>query len=180
MLIIPTTIKKAYKISEAVSLSKGQVYNLDTNEFIGFQFNPKDFIWSRQFHYNNVTWKGSNSGGDVEFLYSGPKKMDLTLLYIADPGSPEISYNLNVNEEISTPSLKMDFQVILDTLDRWTDTIPDKGRPSRLKIIMGPNGFNCIVTSTEVRISETFSDLSVREGYINLRVREWTETIKIQ
>ena len=178
LITIPTNISNT--VSSPVSVKKGQIYNLDTNEFIGFQFNPRDVIWSRQINYADISWKGSNKGGDIEYLNSGPRKMEISLQYMADPGSPDIDYHINSNNGISTHILKMDFQVLLETIERWEEVIEDKGRPSRLKIIMGSNGFNCVVINSEIRISETFSDLSVREGFITLRLREWSEIIRVQ
>jgi len=169
-LFIPTSQGSSPPFS-GITLVKGQLYNLDLNEFLSFQFNPNTFEWAKKINWGEITWKGNVKGGDLQFINIGPRKIDLPLLYMADPGAPEIEYT--VEEAISTDDLKMDFQAIKEMIERWEGLIEGKGRPSRIRIIVGPNYFDGVVTDWSFRIVEFFSDLTAKEVLIALRFREW-------
>lgn len=169
-LFIPTS-RELFSPSGSVQLAKGQLYNLDLNEYIGFQFNPTSFDWNQQFAWAETVWVGDDHGGDLLFSYVGPRKTELSLLYMADPGSPDIHWS--VSERLSSGALKFDFQALRQALERWQQKITGKGRPSRIRIIVGPNYLDGVITAIGFKISEFFEDLSAREALVTLEFREW-------
>lgn len=170
MLFIPTSSNKAAPFTSIV-LSKGQLYNLDLDEFVGFQFNPTDLEWSRSFNWAVHRWQGDNSGGDAQFLNTEPRKIELTLQFVADPSAPDIEYS--VSERIYDTDGLVDFQAIRDTIERWEGPVEGKGRPSRVGIIMGENMFEGRIETSTFRISAFFPDLKPRRAMLTLEFAEW-------
>lgn len=153
------------------ALGKGELYNLDLDQLVGFQFNPTSLEWTRQFAWGEVRWQGDSSGGDLQYLSTGPRHVELSLLYMADPGSPDINYVAPLI--ISSPNNKFDFVALRQTLESWEQPLPGKKRPSRIRIIFGENSFDCVITSSTFRITTFFEDLSAREAVYTAEFREW-------
>ena len=172
MLFMPTS-DYSVPIQSLPRLAKGQLYNLDSNCFIGFQFNPEKFDYRREFNWAVNSCNGDESGGDLLYLNSGPFVFDLALLFIADPGAPEMEYD--TANSLSSPDLKMDFRALAREINDWMAIIPSLGRPSRIRVIFGELHFDGVVTSLELNENNHFPDLSVREGLIELRFREWRQ-----
>lgn len=185
-LAIPTSRASQQSFLSA-KITKGQIYNLDLDEYFVFQFNPEAFEWERDYHWDEITFKGDASGGDLQYIRTSAREFSLDLLYVADPGGPDIEY-AKADHKISprtgrlvdgsplpaTPSGKMAFEQLVMMLDAWGAVIPAKGRPSRLKVMMGPQDFDCVVTGSQFRIREFFGeDLSAREALISLEFRQW-------
>jgi len=179
-LFIPTSKGVASPLA-AMHLTKGQLYNLDTNEFISFQFNPSEFEWERMINWSEISWQGDTSGGDLAFINVGPRTYNLDLLYMADPGAPEIESK--IDDPPYAYNAKNDFQRIRKTIEKWEADIEGKGRPSAINLIMGSrdadgnltsgNSFEGVIVRSGFRLTEFFNDLSVREAIITLRFREW-------
>ena len=92
MIFIPTS-RESYSPLAMRVVTKGQLYNLDTNEYFTFQFNPEAFEYSRDLNWNPMTFNGDESGGDLFYINSGPRTFELPLLFIVDPSAPEIQYS---------------------------------------------------------------------------------------
>ena len=154
-----------------MSITKGQLYNLDKNEFITFQFNPENFVWSQEINWANITWKGNLNGGTEDFINIQPTVFELPLLFVADPGSPDIAYN--VDEILSNSLVSMDFEEVEKMFKRWNQPIDGLNRPSRVRVIFGPRYFDIVFTSLKYRTNYMFPDLTTREGIVTLGCREW-------
>ena len=155
----------------ATKLTKGQLYNLDLNEYIGFQFNPTTFEWGQQIGWVETIWQGDDHGGDLQFTHIGPRTCEISLLYMADPGTPDLTWS--VPERLSNGTTKFDFQALRKALERWNSKVVGKGRPSRIRIIVGPNYLDGVIKVPVFKITEFFEDLSVREAQVTLEFREW-------
>ena len=149
-------------------LTKGQLYNLDNDEWIDFQFNPEFFEWDQAINWKDFTHKGDPSGGDLQFLNIGPRTFDLALIYAADPGAPEIKRDIGLDG-----GDEMTFERIEEVMENWRQLLPEKKRPSRIKVIIGSRTFDCIVENIRMRITEWFDDLTAREALLTLEFREW-------
>lgn len=169
-LFIPTSRGAAVPPGNR-TLAKGQIYNLDNDQYLGFQYNPTSFEWDRQIMWAEQTWRGDTTGGDMDFINLGPHKFDLSLLYLADPGAAGIDHA--TDEPIVNGLVPMDFQAIIRTLDGWTAVVPAKGRPARVRVIVGPNYFDGAFLRLGYKITEFFEDLSAREALVNFEFREW-------
>lgn len=160
----------------AVSVTKGQLYNLDDDEFLSFQFNPETFMWERKTEWGDLSFYGDDSGGERKYLLTKPREFDLSLLYVADPGAPDIAYQTAGDNPLSqnvSAGVSMDFKFIQDVIERWESKRPDKHRPSRIMVILGDRSFSAVIVSSQFKIVEFFSDLSAREALLTLEFREW-------
>jgi hypothetical protein len=170
-LFIPTS-GAARPSYQDVHLTKGQLYNLDRDEFLTFQFNPATFAWERDTRWAEITFKGDDTGGDLQYLNTGPRTFDLPLLYIADPGAPEVIYQAAQNDMFG--HTVADFEFLQKLIESWEAALTDKRRPSRIKVILGQKrSFECVIKNSEYQLIEFFDDLTVREGLITLEMREW-------
>ena len=134
MLFIPTS-KQSIPLFTKQKLAKGQLYNLDRDQFLNFQFNPQTFDVRRDFNWGVNTGIGDDTGGDLLYLTSGPHTFDLTLLFMADPGVPAFEYNTDL--ALSGDEAAIDFKAIEDTFESWTAKIDRLGRPSRIRVRFG-------------------------------------------
>ena len=159
-----------------MALVKGQLYNLDLNEMLGFQFNPETFGWDRDLNWAEISWKGAEKGGDLQYVNAGPITFDLDLIFVADPHAPEMMYQTGSNHPVvpsMQASIKMDFEFIEETVNKWADPLPNLGRPSRIKIILGGRSFLGVITTYSFEITDFFEDLTARHGRLSIGFREW-------
>ena len=77
-LFLPTSGTSVVPLSTQ-RLAKVQIYCLDMNESLTFQFNPETFRWERDINWAEVQWKGNDFGGDLEYINNGPRTFDLPL-----------------------------------------------------------------------------------------------------
>lgn len=155
---------------------KGQLYNMDNNEKLSFQFNVETFEWEQKFNWAEITWKGSVSGGDLDFINSGPRTFDLPLLFLGDPGAPEIEYEIGDDNPVvrQVPgNIKMDFEFIQKLIERWTWVMPHKGRPPRIKVVIGTRWFEGVIEELNFKLIDFFPDLTVKEALMTISFREW-------
>lgn len=169
----------------ATPVMKGIIYNLDLNESVSFQFNPETFSFERRIKWAEVTWRGDDTGGDVQFFNIGPRTFDLELLYIHDPAAPPIEYRQGGNPLLSArpvslsvsaargSSTIMPFETVQDIIDTWMQLLPDRQRPSQIQIIIGPQSFKGIIKGIGIDIRSFFPNLTAREAILTLEFREW-------
>lgn len=174
-LFLPTSGTSSIPFSSQ-RLSKAQIYCLDTNELLNFQFNPQTFQWERDINWAETSWRNNDYGGDLEYINSGPRTFDLPLLYIADPGAPDIVGEYQTANNEIAPGTPVDFEFIESLFERWASILPAKKRPSRVRVIFGPRHFDGVIVHLDHRIVEAFEDLSTREGLITVSFREWKTT----
>ncbi len=156
-------------------LTKGELYNLDLNESLGFQFNPERLRTDKNFEWLDVAWLGSKDGGDLQYKGSGPTTFDLDLRFVALPGAPRIQSD--AGERVSpSDDLPMDFEAIEETLRRWSQDVEGKRRPSRIKVILGERAFNCVITRIGSEVTAFFEDLTAREAILTIGFRQWELT----
>lgn len=174
-LFIPTS-QASTPQNEAVK--KGQLYNLDTDEYIDFQFNPENFEWSKNINWVNVSWQGDVRGGDFSFISVGPNAFELELRFLDQPGAPDIAFRVNDGLAISTPGIeRANFQAIKSTIDRWAEKPDASGKPALIAVIIGPNSFEGVITQKGYRINEWFNDLYVKDAIVRLRISEWRRKV---
>lgn len=173
-LFIPTSGLTSDPFPE-IQLSKARFYNLDTNEYMYFQFNPETFEYELAHKWAEILWKGDTRGGDLQFVGSGPRTFTLPLLYIAEPSAPRIKHKLEnqVSPAPEQPSVSVDFEQIEITFYRWMRPIPKLGRPARLNVSIGPRGFSGVIVRYRPQITTFFADGTAREANIQLEFREW-------
>jgi hypothetical protein len=169
-LFVPTSVMGPVPFA-GWPTNRGQLYNLDNDEYIGFQFNPETFEWEQPVNWVEVTWHGDFSGGDVQFINMGARVFELPLQFLADPGAPQIDHR--AAQIISRPEDKFDFAALKAIIDQWNRPIPGKGRPARLKIIVGHNVFEGVITRWRFKIVDFFPDMTAKEVLLTISFREW-------
>ena len=173
MLYLPGYEEKRINVYTNITFAKSQLYNVDLNEYIVFQFNPVTFEWERDINWGEHSWLGDTSGGDLQFLNIGPRLIDLDLMYMADPQAPTVHYKSNFNI-IGSDDL-VDFQAIKNTIEKWEKLLDGSRRPSRIGIMVGPNRFEGVIKKYRFKITEFFENLSTKEGILSLEFREWIQ-----
>ena len=168
-LFIPTSsISTAAPFSED-NLQKGILTNLDNNEFISFQFNPETFDYEQAFNWDEISWKGSQSP-DLDFVSSGSREFDLTLVFVHEPSAPPMEIGLNNGYGKG----ETDFETIEFMLDQWCRIVPGKARPARINLSFGDaRYFNVVITNKKIGIIEAFPDLSAKIAKLRLELKEW-------
>ena len=159
---------------------KGQLYALDLEDKIDFQFNPKTFEFEQAFNWSRITYKGDFSGGDLDFQNVGPRMFDLPLLFLADPAAPPITFKTKSSGARivhTEPGLKMpilfDYDELLAMFNFWKKPIEGKNRPTRINVVMGNRSFEGVITSLVFKELEYFQDYSVKEALITITFEEW-------
>lgn len=183
MLFMPSPAGIAGPVFSTLELVHGRLTNLDLRtpleqEFIQFQYNPAAFTYEREFNWGNVQWRGSELGGDVAYLNSGPHTFDLTLEFVSEP-SAQTMESLS-KTMIAHPELRVNFEGLEATIKDWMLPVDGKGRPSRINVILGPRFFNGIILSYRLEIIEFHHDLSARHGRLRLEFQEWEPTLNMQ
>jgi hypothetical protein len=171
MLFLPTRDEDVSTIYTDVEFKRGQLYNIDNNQYLNFQFNPTSFEWARDVKWSERNWVGSTRGGDVQFINIGPRRLSLELLFVADPRAPEV--NFEADFPVIDQHGLVDFKSITDTIENWIELIEGVKRPSRIGIIVGPNVFEGVLLNITPRITDFFEDLSAKEALLLLEFREW-------
>lgn len=171
-LIIPTSLDGHYTEE---SMVKGQLYNLDDDEYIGFQFNPEAFEFSQDDAWSETNWTGQPRS-DYGYLGKGQNTFDLSMRYIADPGAPDFESDCYIN--VKPTGVKADFDRILFMVDRWRNRRPETGMPSRMIVVFGSiRQFTGIISNRKAQVISSFKDMSTREGIITLQFREWEPAV---
>jgi hypothetical protein len=176
MLFLQNNIGKQVTFTDIV-LTKGQLYNLDNDTYFNFQFNPTDLEWEREHNWSNTNWIGDDTGGDSTYINSKPRTIDLSLMFVADPGVAPPEYSSPLQFQITDEFGLVDFQAIKGIVEDWEKIITSKGRPSRIAIIVGPNIFEGKILKSGFKISEFFPDLSPKVAILTLEFEEWIQTL---
>lgn len=182
MLFVPSSsgiTAPAFSTEEVVH---GRLTNLDTfapgQEFVQFQYNPASFSYTREFNWNQVAWRGSELGGDLDYLGSGPHTFDLTLEFVSEPSANRMEA---VSElPIPHPDLGVNFENLEQTIIKWMQPIPGKGRPSRINVILGPRFFNAVILTYDFEVIEFHGDLTAKHARLKLEFRQWEPTLNTQ
>jgi hypothetical protein len=171
-LFVPTSIS-APKIG--TELVKGQLYALDLDQSIDFQFNPKTFGFKRDFNWSRNRFKGDDTGGTASFNSLGTREFDLDLIFIADPSAPVVNFEADEDLVPKDSAAQIDFEAFKRILECWELPIVGLGRPTKFKVIVGENDIDCIMTAYEVIEQEFFPDLTVQEARVMFSFEEWIE-----
>jgi hypothetical protein len=170
-LYIPTS-GASQEIASGMALVKGQLYNLDLNEMLGFQFNPETFSWDQDHNWAEISWKGAEKGGDLQYVNAGPITFDLDLIYIAEPHAPNVGHNCP--EELTGDyGLPVDFEQIEALVTRWKNPMENLGRPGRIRVILGPRFFDGVMLTVSFEITQFFEDLTARKARLSIPFRQW-------
>lgn len=178
MLFIPSPSGAIAPAFSTEIVERGRLTNLDNNQFIGFQYNPATFAYERKFNYGTVQWRGSEFGGDLAYLNSGPHTFDLNLDFVSEP--PANRMEAQTDQPIPHPDLGVDFENLEATIKEWMLPIDGKRRPARINVVMGPRFFNGVVLSYRISISDYHGDLTARQARLELEFQEWEPTLNTQ
>lgn len=174
-LFIPTSGNIRQLLSQQ-ALAKGRLYNLDDDEFIGFQFNPETFGWERDHRWLELFHRGGDRTSHLTLLGHAPREFELNLLYMADPGAGHIEYKSREGHTTGT----FDFPFLKETIERWESKREELRRSTLLAVIFAGPGreteplvLHGVIARSQFRVLNWFNDLAVREVQINLEFKEW-------
>ena len=170
MLFIPTSTYSEPPFTSE-SLAKGEIYNLDLDRLLAFQFNPETFEYGWALNWATLTSNRDDTGGDLFYINSTAEEFEIPLLFMADPGAPDLRYR--TDRQLSTAYDKIDFHAIVEEIREWCRPIREKGRPSRVRVIFGREHFDAAILAVNVKQNDHFADLTVWEGLIGIRFRKW-------
>jgi len=175
MLYIPTNLDIGlgrYSLGyESKAVQRGQIYNMELDEKIWFQFNPENFEWEEPFDW--VSTGTGIYGHDIQYMGQGDVAFNLSLLFIADPNAPKVITE-NIAEIAVYDKKSADFDSIIWMFQRWCRPNLDTGRPSQLRVIYGKHYWDGIITRARYKIIEKFESGNIREGQIILSFRKWS------
>jgi hypothetical protein len=161
---------------QELKISRGQLYNLTLDELLIFQFNPEAMIVKASDEWVPVGM--GVKGRDMAFVSEGKDKFELQLLFMADPGAPDV-ISRNVQESLTwrgtaAGSGKADFDNIVAMIDRWRKPQPQTGQPSRLMVAYGCGAWEGIIRERRIDYQARFATGSTRAGMLTLKFEEWT------
>jgi len=177
MLYIPSP-RLSYRTDfSEVPVKTGQLYNLDDDKSISFQFNPSEFSWQEEHNWSTQKYTG-NPGKQLQYLGCTGRVFTLELEFHADPWFPRVQLSGDVDPSI-TPDpdrTAVDFDKLVDEFRSWIKERPDKKRPSYIRIIL-PNKeeFDGIVRSATKQILSVYADGVVQHGKLIFNFEEWKE-----
>lgn len=152
-------------------VKKGQLYNLDDDRKVWFQFNPRNFEWSRVIKWTDQSFIGAPSIHH-QYLGRGQREFELTLLYIGDFGMPEVEIK-NTRHDIKPGDVEVDFDELVREIDAWTEEREDYGRPSFIGIYIANEEFRGFIRDIKKRVIDQYKDQSTRRGEVTIRFQEW-------
>jgi len=170
MLYIPTSTSGTPQLPIG-KLSKGQLYNIDNDQFMGFQFNPETFEWERETNWALHQWTGDSDGEDRQFIGLKKRTIELSLLFISDPRAPQLEHT--TERRLVDRYNLVDFDEVRRTIEDWEAPIDGLKRPSRLALIYGKLNFEVVIVRSTFKISDMHGDLTAREALIVLELEEW-------
>jgi|GEM_PF-3317074 len=169
-LFVPTGIAEHFQERSVV---KGELYNLDENRTIGFQFNPETLDINEEFGWTETGFRGHPS---VDMAYTGtkPRTFDLNLRWVADPIAPNFETQ-NTNLSVKVDYMKADFDKIMEELRLWMAPIPDKGRPCMVQVIFGvAHSYIGVITSMTPSYKRMFDNATARYSELRISFKEWS------
>lgn len=169
-LYIPTSGDPRQRLVDR-PVTKGQLYNLTSNEKLTFQFNPEVFEWEQASHWAEAWRRNHGTRPKRQFIGTADIEFDLRLLYVADPDAPDFTLELNDQPGEFGNSA---FVRIREGLDRWQKARPTTGLPDPLLVIFGDDiAFEAQIASINFKIVEFFRDLTAREALIDMEFFGW-------
>ncbi len=170
MLVIPTSGReRSHPDVLHAKVFKGQLYNLDTDEKLWFQFNPEQFEFEQEIVWDRINPPGMANGGNPRFIHTGPYEFDLPFLFIADPSAPLIEYEAKEDGLPVHGAYRLgEYKFLLNLLERWKAVILGKRRPPHIGVMMKDKMFEGVVTNWKYRETEWFESGDVRESLITI------------
>ncbi|MCK9568835.1 hypothetical protein M0R72_07840 [Candidatus Pacearchaeota archaeon] len=157
-------------------IARGQLYNIDDNEFFNFQFNcsPETL---REFNWADDQWLGREETHS-QFLGSGQTQFELPLQFLVAPGAPIVENNCNpsLSETSNNPKYPASLLIIenvIAAINRWTAIRPDKRRPSLIRVILGDRSFDGRIVLIGIRDDDRFANGRLRRATIRIGFKEW-------
>lgn len=172
-LFVPTGIAESFEHFDRRTVVKGQLYNLDEQRIIGFQFNPEMLDINEEFGWTETGFRGAPS---VDLAYTGTKlrTFDLTLRYVADPIAPDFETS-NTITPVKVDYVKADFDKILAELRHWMEPLEGKGRPCRAAVIFGdPHNYEGVITALNPSYKRMFDNATARYSELRISFKEWS------
>ena len=159
----------------STKVARGQLYNLDDNEFFNFQFNPIVEPLTES-NWADDPWLG-RAETHANFLGIGQAQFELALQFMVAPGAPIVENNCN-------PSLVdaygyVSIENVSAAINRWAAIRTDKRRPSLVRVILPEASYSGRITLIGIRGEDRFPDGRLRRATIRIGFKEW-RTINAQ
>jgi hypothetical protein len=172
-IVIP--LRSALSVPDMATIARAQLYNLDQNEFIEFQFNPRGSEPGMDFGWGDDGFSGSDKV-DTQFLGQGQTEFELASEWIVDPGAPVIDHNVAepcVHEDAAGNKLIM-IGAVLVAFERWAAIRIDSRRPSLIRVIWPDNRwYEGRLVRLSHRIEERFASGEARRATVRMGFKEW-------
>lgn len=176
-LFIPTSnlLKKPELAAQYVAV--GQLYNLDDDKKICFQFNPEEHEIGRTYNWADIPSIGAPSN-HYDYLSQKDTLFELQLLFIADIGTPPVATEGGVNPLITPDDVVVDFDELYNEILQWLEEREAEGRPSFLRIIIGKDTLTGFVKGDiKKRVLDLFPGGSARRGLLTMQFQPWQEVL---
>jgi hypothetical protein len=154
----------------------GELYNLDADSKVLFQFNKDEFEESRSINWAQISSVGANSN-QFQYINRGSRQFELPLLFIADKGMPPVKIDGFMSPFVTSEDLTVDIDVLYQELDSWTEELPSLGRPSFIKIFICSMEYTGFIKELRRRVLDSFEDGSTRRALITIQFQEWEEAL---
>ncbi len=154
---------------------KGQLYNLDDNKKIWFQFNPEEHEDSIPIRWADIKSLGTPSN-QYQYLGESGSSFDLTLLFIADIHMPKVKTQGAVDPNITPDGQAVSFKALYNEIRSWVKPREDTGLPSMISIIFNDDfAYEGFVRELRKRILDQYENGITRRATITLQFQEWKE-----
>lgn len=153
---------------------QAQLYNLDNDEFLNFQFMPRDAS-STDVNWSEEGWRGSDRT-HRQFLGVSQASVEISADFWVDPGAPNISCSTDppVNYTDTAGNSLVSIESLVVVLNSWWLNISEtEGRPALLRFIRPEGSLDGIVTRFGYTPQERFPDGTIRRVTINIGFRQW-------
>lgn len=162
-------------------IARGQLYNLDDNEYFDLQFNPRVIEPRTEYGWSDDPWMGSDKVS-VQFLGIGQTDFDLQVEFLVDPGAPRITYRLGTTNLVLTyqdgaENNLIRIENIIRTIEQWGAVRDDKGRSSLIGITMGKSYWEGRMINFAPRIEERFRDGLIRKATLRIGFKQWRRAV---
>jgi len=180
-LFIPTSnlLKSPELAGQYVAV--GELYNLDDNKKICFQFNPEEYEIGRTYNWADLDSVGAPSN-HYNYISQKDVLFELQLLFIADIGTPPVTTEGGVSPLITPKNdVVVDFDELCNELFQWLEEREAEGRPSFLRIFIGKDSLTGFVKGDlKKRVLDLFPGgteahpkPSARRGLLTMQFQPW-------
>lgn len=154
----------------STKIHRGQLYNLDDNQFFNFQFNPtvEPLV---EYNWSDDPWLG-RAETHSQFLGVGQTQFELPLQFMVAPGAPIIENNCDPGL-VDTTHGYVQIENVIATINRWAAIRPDKRRPSLVRVILPEASYRGRITLIGIRGEDRFPDGRLRRATIRIGFKEW-------